>query len=82
MSADPRQVAAEAVDLMLREGMKKHVAERWRAEDMRMHILKAQRHLSTFLLVLDGHSKPDGENHLRNGICRAAMALTIFEDKK
>ena len=77
--SDPRQIAADAVDQMIQEGLKKNVAERWRQEDLRMHVLKAQRHLATFLLMLDGHSKPDGENHLRNAICRSAMALTILE---
>jgi hypothetical protein len=38
---DPRVIAAEAIDQTLGKAMKKHVAERWRSEDMRMHVLKA-----------------------------------------
>jgi len=80
MQSDPRLIASQAVDEMIAEGLKKHIAEGWRTEDIRMHILKAQRHLSTFLLILDGHAPQDGENHLRNALCRTAFSLTQVID--
>ena len=73
---DPRDAAWMAVNEMIEEGLKKHEAEGWRQEDRRMHALKALRHLATYLLILDSHVPPDGENHLKNAICRTAMALT------
>lgn len=74
---NPRQVAYDAVDKMIDEGLKKHVGESWRTEPIRMHILKAIGHLVTALRVIEGYSQPDGENHLDNGICRASMARSI-----
>ena len=84
MQRDPRFVAMEAITEMIEEGAKTHAGESWRDEDVRMHTLKAIRHLTTFLLILDGHYPPDGENHLRNALCRTAMSLTnyLYEPKK
>ena len=79
---DPAEVAAFTVREMIEEGAKTHPASSWRTEDIRMHVLKAQRHLATFLLMLDGHQAPDGENHLRNALCRTAMSLTNYLDQK
>ncbi|HZZ81623.1 MAG TPA: hypothetical protein VFE62_24185 [Gemmataceae bacterium] len=75
---DPAKIAAETVNQVIAEGLATHPFGRWRNEDIRMHVLKAQRHLATFLLILDGHSPPDGELHLRNALTRTTMALTNY----
>lgn len=82
MASDPRQLAYDTVEEMIAVGALKHRPEDWRTEDIRMHVLKAQRHLATFLLILDGHAPPDGENHLKNGIARSSMALANHLDSK
>jgi hypothetical protein len=73
--SDPRWVAWDAVDQMMTEGLKKHRAEGWRAEPQDNHLDKAVRHVMTFKLIRDSNQKPDGENHLRNALCRLAFAL-------
>ena len=80
MKSDPRQVAANSVDEIIAEGLKKHLAEGWRTENIRMHCLKAQRHLSTFMLMLDKYQRQDGEDHLKLALTRTAMALTQLVD--
>ena len=75
MPVDPREVAATAVEQMIQEGLKKHVADRWRTEPQDNHLDKAVRHIMTFKLISDGNQKPDGEQHLCNAICRLALAL-------
>lgn len=73
---DPREAAWKAVDDMMSEGLKKHVADKWRVEPQDNHLDKAVRHIMTYKLIRDGNQKPDGEpNHLRNAVCRAVMAL-------
>ena len=78
--SDPRRRAWEAVDDMIAEGLKKHRAEGWREEPMDNHLDKAIRHICTHKLIRDGNAKPDGEMHLRNALCRLAMALTQVID--
>ena len=58
-----------------------HSASSGRTEDIRMHALKAQRHLATFLLFLDGHTQPEGDRYLKNGFARTAMSLTNDLDR-
>ena len=77
---DPATVAAQTVNDVIAEGVATHPAGSWRTEDLRMHALKAQRHLATFLLILDGHAPPDGELHLTNALTRCTMALTNYYD--
>lgn len=78
---DPAEIAAQTVREVMAEGLKKHVAGAWEDEDPRMHCQKAIRHLTTFLLMLDGHQEPDGENHLKLAITRAALALAQDKEK-
>ncbi len=73
---DPRLVAYDAVNEMVAEGLKKHVREGWRTEPKQMHLIKAINHLVTELRVLEGYSEPDGENHAKNALCRAAFYLS------
>lgn len=75
MPNDPAQIAAQTIREVMAEGVKKHRSGAWEDEDPRMHLLKAQRHIATFLLMLDGHQEPDGENHLKLGLTRTALAL-------
>lgn len=75
IAPDPRFAAWKAVHEMMLEGLKKHSAESWRTEPFNNHALKSARHATTAALIEGKHSPPDGEQHLRNSICRAAMAL-------
>ena len=74
---DPRQIAYDTVDELLKIGLAQgHQAEKWRDEPQDNHLDKCIRHIMTFKLMRDGNQKPDGENHLRNAICRLSLALT------
>ncbi len=79
--SDPRTIAWHAVDEMIMEGLKKHDPDAWRTEPQDNHLDKAVRHIMTYKLIRDGNQKPDGEMHLRNALCRLAMALTQTIDE-
>lgn len=75
IAPDPRFEAWCAVHEMMLEGLKKHSAESWRTEPFNNHALKSARHATTAALIREKLSPDDGENHIRNAICRGAMAL-------
>lgn len=69
----------ELLEQGLRQG---HMAESWRDEDQNNHLDKAVRHIMTYKLIRDGNQKPDNEScHLKNALCRVAMALCQELDK-
>lgn len=70
-------IAKEAIREVIREGAKKPRPCHWVNEDQNMHIQKSARHLLTYQLMRDGHQTPNGENHLKLALTRAAMALAI-----
>jgi hypothetical protein len=77
---DPRKVAFDTVEEMLKEGAKKHDPLAWRKEPTAMHLMKSARHAQTAVLLLD-HPEytKDAESaiiHAKQDLCRAAMALT------
>lgn len=72
---DPRQVAYDAVDEMMKIGLKKHQEHGWRIEPQNNHIGKGIRHGITHQLIKEGNQPLDGEMHLKNAICRFTMAL-------
>lgn len=62
---------------LLEQGLKQgHHAESWRDEPQDNHLDKAVRHIMTYKLIRDGNQIPDNEScHLKNALCRIAMAL-------
>lgn len=58
------------------EGLGKHKKNSWLFENPNNHALKSARHCTTYVLQKDGHSKPDGEDHSKYGLCRAAMLVS------
>lgn len=78
---DPRNTAWHVVDEMLIEGEKKHRRQSWLDEPEDNHLDKAIRHVMTYKLIRDGNQPPDGEMHLKNALCRLAMAMAQAEDR-
>lgn len=58
------------------EGLGKHKKNSWLFENPNNHALKSARHSTTYVMIKDGHSKPDGEDHSRYALCRAAMLVS------
>jgi hypothetical protein len=54
----------------------------WRDKPRRYHLLKAIRHSTTYLMIVEGVIEGDGENHLKLAITRLSMALTQECNKK
>ena len=80
---DPRQVAWDAVDRVLKKGLAQgHGSESWRSEPVTMHLLKSSRHGNTATLLLDHpdfiNDKETAAEHIENMAVRAIMALTII----
>jgi hypothetical protein len=80
---DPRQVAWDAVDRVLKKGLAQgYTAENWRTEPAAMHLLKAARHGNTAVLLLDHpdyiKDKETAAEHTENMAVRAILALTIL----
>ena len=53
----------------------KHKPYTWLEEDVNQHLLKASRHINTYIQIQMGYQKPDEENHLNNALCRLSMAV-------
>jgi len=53
----------------------KHKPYTWMDEDINQHLLKASRHINTYMQIQAGYQKPDGEIHLNNALCRLSMAI-------
>lgn len=66
--------AHRIVQEVMREGGKKHAKDTWRTEPLSNHLLKCARHCITADLIHQELSSPDGEDHRKNALCRAAMA--------
>jgi hypothetical protein len=80
---DPRQVAWDAVDRVLKKGIAQgHASESWRSEPVTMHLSKGSRHGNTAMLLLDHpdfiKDKETAAEHTENMAVRAIMALTIL----
>lgn len=74
-----------AIRKCMEDGLKKHPRDSWLQEPISNHIGKAGRHLLTHRLIEEGNQKDDGESHLMNAMCRAAMAYAHYRndlDKK
>lgn len=79
---NPRITAYLTVEKLMEKGLAQgHADGGWATEDPRMHVLKAIGHLAEYLLVLDGHRPPNGENHAENALCRIALTLSQGEDR-
>ena len=78
---DPRLTAYLAVSEKIAEGAKKHDPAAWRHQPQTMHLGKAARHIMTALLLIDhpDYSKDAEsiEDHIKQALTRAAMALEI-----
>lgn len=73
---NPSVAAVRAIVKLMEQGIAQgHVDGAWAEEDRRMHCLKAIRHLTTYLLILDGHIPDNGENHAENALCRTSFIL-------
>jgi hypothetical protein len=73
---NPQAVAYLTVLKLMEQGIAQgHADGAWADEDKRMHCLKAIRHLTTYLLILDGHTPDNGENHAENALCRTSFIL-------
>lgn len=77
----PAERALKAICHSMAEGERKHPAGSWRVEPITNHSGKGARHLLTGQLILDGNQKDDGEEHWINAVTRAAMALTVFDER-
>jgi hypothetical protein len=53
----------------------KHKPYTWMDEDIDQHLLKACRHINTYIQIENGYCKSDGEDHLDNAITRLSMAV-------
>lgn len=78
---DPRQVAWEAVDRVLKKGLAQgHKEHSWRDEPTTMHLSKGSRHGNTAMLLIDHpdfiKDKETAAEHAENMAVRAVMALT------
>jgi hypothetical protein len=79
MNRSPLTCAAEAIVETMAVGSQKDGRdESWRQKGY--HLQKALRHITTHMLIADGHQPPDGEFHLRHAITRLAMQLAIEEE--
>ena len=58
------------------EGLGKHAKNSWLFEDPNRHAMKSARHLLSYMQIKDGYAKPDGEDHSRYALCRAAMLVS------
>jgi hypothetical protein len=81
MPSDPRQVAYDTVDKILKKGLAQgHKDEGWRDYPQAMHIQKGIRHGVTTLLLQEHPvhciDKETAREHLENAITRYVMALT------
>jgi len=72
---EPWEEAFLTVREVMAEGLKKHAQDSWRFEPEDNHLDKSARHILTAKLIRDENSPPDGENHLRNALCRLSMAV-------
>jgi hypothetical protein len=78
---NPRITAYLTTDKIMEKGLAQgHLEDGWATEDPRFHLLKAIRHLSTQLLILDGLIPEDGEDHSEHALCRIALALSQESD--
>jgi hypothetical protein len=68
-------VAFQVCQQVMAEGLKKHREDSWLGEDANNHAMKSARHALTHMMIKDGHTKPDGEDHRRMCLCRAAMLV-------
>ena len=78
----PSVTAFQCIERIMRENTAngKHTEDEWRGEPEDEHVMKAVRHLQTYLIQKYGHEKADGEDHRRNALARVAMALTLFPE--
>lgn len=75
--ADLSELAKTAIIETLHEGKKKHSPNEFLTHPD-YHIFRAIRHLSTAMLIRDGHQPTDKEGtrgHLRRALTRVAMAI-------
>jgi len=63
--------------LLSKDRMSKHPPYSWKSEEVNQHLLKAARHINTYMQIAAGYQKDDEENHLNNAMCRLAMAMGI-----
>ncbi len=67
--------AFETTREVMIEGLRKHSKNSWLFEDANRHAMKSARHALSWMSIKDGHQAPDGENHSRMMLCRAAMVV-------
>jgi tagatose-1,6-bisphosphate aldolase non-catalytic subunit AgaZ/GatZ len=65
--------------LLSEDRISKHPPYTWKDEDVNQHLLKATRHINTYMQIAAGYQKDDGEKHLDNAICRLVMAITKLQ---
>ena len=71
--------AAVSRILLSKDRTSKHKPYTWMDEDQEQHLLKAARHINTYMQIKNGYQKDTDENHLDNAICRLAMAVAKIE---
>lgn len=80
VSQCPAELASRACAESMKEGITNHGPGVWKMGKLMEHTSKSSRHLITANLMACGVQKNDSEGaagHLRNAVCRAAMALTL-----
>ena len=65
--------------LLSEDRIAKHKPYTWLKEPKDEHLRKASRHITTYQLIRDWQSPSDGEDHLKNAVCRLAMGLAQRE---
>lgn len=77
------EVSASISRILLSEDrISKHKPWTWLEEPTETHLLKAARHIMTYLNIQAGGQKPSDENHLDNAITRLSMAIAQLSDVK
>jgi len=79
---NPASLAADTIRRIMRKGLGKHSADSWRDEFLENHLVKGARHLLSAELIDRGLSEKDEDNHIENGLCRAAMAHAVHQKRK
>lgn len=66
--------------LLSEDRTSKHKPYTWKDEPTDTHLLKAARHILTYLNIKSGGQQPSKENHLDNAITRLSMAIAQLEE--
>lgn len=76
----PSEQARETVLKLMARGLAQgHQPDGWKTDGRRLHVLKAIRHLTNYLMTLEGYREPTEENEAANALCRIAFVITLDE---